>query len=155
MASGADKASEKGGLLCGNIWSSHVTGVWAVPISVQHLGSFLCFVNIDRVSFLTPPTDRSWTAVITHSTSSSRGRLGGSKEVWNHIGSPGGHRERNLMGQGQAFWVAPPHSLPGRKPLTEECPGAQDPQLWTGSGGSGATLLQDSTPAQGSPLHSD
>lgn len=110
---------------------------------------------IERVSFLTPPTDRSWTAVITHSISSSRGRLGGLKEVWNHIGSPGGHRERNLMGQGQAFWVAPPHCLPGRKPLTEECPGAQDPQLWTGSGGSGATLLQDSTPAQVPPLHSD
>lgn len=121
------------------------------------LGLFFGFVNIDRESSFCYSTYRPelegiynpFYGQFRREVREAQRRSGITLEVWVAT------RERNFMGQGQAFWVAPPYSMPGRTPLTEECPGAQDSQLWTGSGGSGVPLLQDSTPAQGSPLHSD
>lgn len=63
-------------------------------------------------------------------------------------------REKSLIGYSQALWDAPSYSMPQRKPLTGECPGAQDSRLWTGSEDSGVPLLQDSIPAQDPLLNS-
>lgn len=120
------------------------------------LGPFYSFVNIDRISFFLLHLQTGAGGLIQpilwallREVRGTHRRSGITWEVWVAT------RERNLIGQGRAFWVAPPYSMPGGKPLTEECPGAQDSQRWTDSGGSGVPLLQDSTLGQGSPLHSD
>lgn len=126
--------------------SRMATGFMAAPTSA--LGLFILFhvlTSIGRASFPTPPTHWGWEPDTTHPAGSSGGVLGGFPvKSGARLEVQVATREMNFPGHSQT-----PHRAPQRKPLTEECPGARDCQLWTCSEGSGVPLPQDPTPGQG------